>query len=510
MADKNKKTNKAITDEIASVGTLDITRGYIGQILTNPDSVLALEGSSLGLKLYDDLERDDRVYPVLQTRKNAVSGKAWQILSASEDQSDIDVAEFVENVFRALPFGDIIKSLLDSRLKGFAIAEIIWHVRLDGKIGIKEIIGRDQRRFVFDLDRLPRLLTPKNLISGEEVPHRKFIHLAFGSKFGSPYGSGLGSRLYWPCWFKKNGTRFWAIFLEKFGSPTAVGKYPSGTLKTQQQALLEAMAAIQNESSVKIPDNMTIDLLEASRQGSTDSYEKFMNYWDKAISIVVLGQTLTTDVGDSGSRALGDVHNEVRHDLVKDDADDISEVLSCQLIPWLVDFNFAGVVEYPRFSIATDPKKDTKALAERDVLLIEKVGLPVSEDYFYKTYDIPRPEAGETLVQGPNPPQSPFSKGGSSQLLPHLEKGGQGGIYFARDKDQQADKLDPFVDQAMEKVNLDPIIDPIKKLTEEATSLEELKEMLLKEYENIDPVRLGDLIQETLATSELLGRFEAE
>ena len=33
-----------------------------------------------------------------------------------------------------------------------------------------------------------------------------------------------------------------------------------------------------------------------------------MNESDKACDILMLGQTLTTDVGSSGSRALGDVH----------------------------------------------------------------------------------------------------------------------------------------------------------------------------------------------------------
>jgi len=46
-----------------------------------------------------------------------------------------------------------------------------------------------------------------------------------------------------------------------------------------------------------------------------------------------------------------------------------------------------------------------KALAERDAILVEKVGLVTGAKYFYDTYSIPEPEEGALLAQGPK--QSP-------------------------------------------------------------------------------------------------------
>lgn len=494
---------KPVTDEVASLGHKDITYGFVGNLLLNPDKVLATEGggSSLALDLYEDLERDDKVFAALQTRKNAVSGREWQIEPASEDSADVEIAEFVKAQFLSLSFGNAIKSLLDAKLKGFAVAEVLWTVNDDGKIGIKEIIGRDQRRFAFALDRSLRLLTPQSMVEGEPVPARKFLVLSSGSKIGNPYGAGLGSRLYWPVWFKKNGVRFWSIFLEKFGSPTAVGKYPPGTAKDQQDALLTAIEAIQQETAVKIPDNMIIELLEAQRAGSTDSYEKFLNYFDKAISIVILGQTLTTDVGNSGSRALGDVHNEVRLDLVKDDADEVAECLNTQLIPWMVDFNFprrglsnqppTGPGAYPKFWIRTEPEQDLKALSERDDRLV-RLGLPVGKKYFYDTYNIPEPAADEETIT----PSLTLPPGG----------GEGGGASFAQ---PAGHPLDPMVDRLAREARLDPMIDPIKKLVDEAQSLEDLRDQLLDRYTDMDPVALGNLMQRAFAAANLGGRYLA-
>ena len=38
---------------------------------------------------------------------------------------------------------------------------------------------------------------------------------------------------------------------------------------------------------------------------------------DRQADIAILGQSLTTDVADSGSRALGDVHKGVRQDVIE-------------------------------------------------------------------------------------------------------------------------------------------------------------------------------------------------
>ena len=66
------------------------------------------------------------------------------------------------------------------------------------------------------------------MVEGEELPDRKFIIHSVGGKDGSPYGLGVGHRLFWPVFFKRQGISFWLIFAEKFGTPTAVGKYPGG------------------------------------------------------------------------------------------------------------------------------------------------------------------------------------------------------------------------------------------------------------------------------------------
>jgi phage gp29-like protein len=75
-----------------------------------------------------------------------------------------------------------------------------------------------------------------------------------------------------------------------------------------------------------------------------------------------------------------------------------------------VDYNFPNVKVYPKVWIRTDPEADLKPLAERDQILVRGIGLPITKKYFYETYGIPQPEAGEDLVEIPaiQPPLSSF------------------------------------------------------------------------------------------------------
>ena len=511
-----KKIKAPIKDEIAtSAKDIDVFAGWIKR-LENPDPTLRTESKGKGLKLYDEVNRDPHAGSVLQTRYLAVVGKEWDVVPAESARKtgrlaattqEQRVADYVRLTLGATNFEQAMQELLQAILYGFYVAEVIWKVT-DKGIGISKIRSKHPRRFSFTLDRQLRLLTPQNMIEGEELPDRKFILFSYGSS-DNPYGKGLGQSLWWPVWFKKHGIKFWLIFLEKFGMPTAVGKYPPGTDPKQQQALLDAIDAIQNETGVKIPDTMAIDLLEASRQGKV-TYETLCNYMDRQISKAVLGQTLTTEVGDKGSYAASKTHEGVRQDIVKADAILLCETLNESLIPWIVDYNFAGIIDYPKFTIRVEEEKDLKPLAERDEILTSKIGLPVSKKYFYDTYGISEPEEGEEVIGG----QTTVTDA-PKPLWRRSDDGGQQGPGFAEgarrfSKDQQA--IEGLVDssrsrakQAMKKLEM-----PIRQMIDNAESLEELRDRILGLYPGMDDGDMEELIKEALGVAALHGVVASE
>lgn len=318
----------------------DITIPFFSDVLQPVDDTLIQRGSGKGLKLYDEIERDTQASAVLQKRKKTLIAREWEVLPGGDDARDLEAADFVRDVLSGLPFDQICEDLLDATLKGFAVSEVVW--MRDGKhIKPKRIMSHDQRRFVFDFEWKPRLLTLANMNDGEKLPDRKFMVHRYGVKGNNPYGLGLGSKLFWPVLFKREGVTYWLTFLDKFAAPSLLGKVPFGLDQDAERKLLEALASLTQNSAATVPTGTEIDILESGKSGSI-TYDVWLKYWDKQLSIATLGETLTTDIGDKGSKAAAETHANILELLVDADGDLLSGTLKTTLIQWLIDFNFPG------------------------------------------------------------------------------------------------------------------------------------------------------------------------
>lgn len=326
--------------QIATVAN-DITIPFYSGVLQHQDDTLIAQGGGKGLKIYDEIERDTHAGAMLQKRKKSLVARSWQVEARGDRPIDQEAADLVEEMLRGMNFDLVSEDLLDATLKGFAISELVW-TRSGSRIKPERIVSDDQRRFVFDRDWRPRLLTWTSITEGIELPERKFLVHRVGVKGNNPYGLGLGSKLFWPVLFKREGITFWLHFLEKFAGPTVVGKTPYGTLSDEQQKLMTELMRVRTSSAITVPIGTDIEFLEASRSGSV-SYEQFLSYWDRQISICTTGETLTTQVSSSGgNRALGEVHQEMLDLLVDSDADLLSGTFKGQLIRWIVEYNMPG------------------------------------------------------------------------------------------------------------------------------------------------------------------------
>lgn len=383
MAKKKQPTLTPETQQIATTSN-NVAYPVFGDTLTPQDDTLLSRGQGKGLKIYDDIERDTHAYAVLQKRRLAVVSREWRVDPASDNAQDIEAAEGITRFLKQIPFDRICLDLLDAVLKGFAVGEAMWDLS-DGYHLIKDVVAVDQRRIVFDKDSKPRLLTPANRMNGIELPERKFIIHQWGSKNGDPYGLGLGTRLFWPVFFKRQGIKFWLTFADKYGDPTMVGKYRPGTSPELQSKLLSALYALQRHKAITIPDDMQINFLEAQRYGTINTYEQLVRWCDEQISECVLGETLTTNLGGDGSRAATETHNEVRLEISKADADLLSATINRTIITWLTEVNFPRA-KPPQVWRTFTEKEDLDKRAARDKILFEAGYRPKDVSYINETY----------------------------------------------------------------------------------------------------------------------------
>lgn len=505
ILDQNGRPYETPQPEMREIATarqdIDIYAGWLNR-LENPDPVLLTESAGQGLRLYDEVKRDAHAGSVLQTRYLSVVGKEWQIEAADGPSGpgrsprvtrEQKIADFVEKSLLGCNFDQARQELLQGILYGFYTAEVLWkHARVNGEPAIvpDKIRAKHPKRFTFTQEREPRLLTPTSMFEGEPVPERKFIVFTWGSS-DNPYGEGLGQKLWWPVWFKKNNIKFWLVFLEKFGSPTVVGKYPPGVKPEEKAALLAALDAIQQETGIAIPEGMAVEFLEASRGGSV-SYESMCEYMDKQMSKAVLGQVATTE-GTPGRLGNEDAQEEVRADILKADADLLCECLNATLLQWIVDFNFPGVTDYPQMWIRTEAEQDLKDLAERDKTLAVDIGVPVPKSYWYRTYGIPEPTEDDEALAVTGRSEQPESGGGT-----FTEKG-----RFTPEQQELEELADTSMTRAREATAV--LEAPIRELIAKARSLEEIRDAILDLYEGMDSRDLEALLSEVLVTAALHG-----
>jgi hypothetical protein len=353
------------------------------------------------------------------------------------------------------------------------------------------------------------------MLPGEPVPPRKFIVHSCGAKDGNPYGLGLGTRLFWPVLFKRQDITFWLTFVDKFASPTAKGTYPSGTTPEDKAKLLGSLSALSQETGIIVPEGMSIELIEAARSGSIDSYERLARYMDEQISECVLGETGSTNQSNGGgSRARDEVGNSVRLELVKADADLLSATLNSTLIKWISQLNDATATPPKVWRDCGEPE-DLKVKAERDGLLSKECGVMFSGTYFEREYGF---EAGDivSVNPNPNPPNplgprgSPLTKGGF-KAPPFVKdplgpKGGGGGISFAESPDTLALLADHHA--AAADPALSQWVDQLRGIMNSAVDLAEMKDSVLAAFPGLPVEEMARILAEESIRAQMAGRLD--
>lgn len=488
----------------------DITRGFIDpfHLLAPQDSILLARGQG-NFEIYREVLRDEQVMAVFSQRRLAVVSREWEVQPASDSRADKKAADFLREQLAGVGavneddgatsvggFDGATDKMLYGVFYGYAIAELLY-ARDGAQVVIDQIRVRDRRRFGFDATMRPRLLTSTNANPGEELPPRKFWYFATGADHDDePYGLGLAHWLYWPVLFKRNGIKFWLIFLEKFGAPTTKGTYPANATAEEKTKLLAALEAVTTDAGIIIPEGMTVDLLEAARSGSVD-YVGLLTAMNAAIAKVALGQTLTTEA--AGGQYKADVQMDVRQDLVKADADLICESFNRGPVRWLTKWNFPNA-QPPRVFRRIEDEPDLQPLAERDKTIVE-MGFKPSLKYIQDTY------GGEWEEKQVPPALDPNAVPGSPANAPPGPANPTGEFAEADATDTVDAQSDRFEMEAGPA--LDKMIDQIRAVVQQAESLEDIRDGLLDAFPDVDAKAFAQIMQRAIAAAVAAGRYEA-
>jgi phage gp29-like protein len=332
---------------------------FVGEIMPNEDRVLLSLGGDLSE--YEKLLRDGQVASCLQQRRDAVIAREWKVTPGRDDELSKKAADSLRKQLDNIKFDRITRMMLAGVFYGYAVAECLWAMD-GGNVVLDTIKVRKAQRFVFDKDKRLRLKSWSDP-NGKIMPEQKFwVYRAGADDDDSPYGKGLAHYLYWPVYLKRNGAKFWAIYMDRFAAPTALAKYSDSADEQDKRTALEAARSLRMTSAVAIPKGFELSLLQALKSAGGD-YEKFLLYWDGAISKIILSQTGTTDANPYVGTA--NVHSQVRLDILRSDADLVCESFNDGPAKWLTDWNYPGAA-YPKVKRIIEDSNEVKVAIDRD------------------------------------------------------------------------------------------------------------------------------------------------
>lgn len=384
----------------ADIATRRISKDYYSIFLDlpNPDPILKSIGRDI--EVYEQLRNDSRVAAVVQSRKSAVLMQKWEVSGPR--------SEFYTDVFSKYKMHQNISKILDAVLYGYQINEIMWD-KIGPYIVPVDLVSKPQRWFKFDIDNNLRFLTKSNQTIGVKVPSTKFIVASNDASYDNPYGIPALSGVFWPVSFRKSGLKWWLTFIEKYGMPWTKAKAPQGTKEEEIESMADTLANMVQDAVCVYPDDYEVEIIEANKQSSSQSFKMFMDFCNLEIAMSILGTNLTTEVA-GGSYAASQTHQEVRFDLTESDTKIVEDAFN-RLIEITEMINFGKQKETAKFNLYREEDID-KTLAERDNLLKQQ-GVNLTAEYYKRSYSL-RPE--DFTIGGSNNVEDTGENRGSAEI----------------------------------------------------------------------------------------------
>lgn len=470
----------------------------------------AEQGDLVGqCELFEDMEeKDGHIMSEMGKRRRAVLGLDWNIVAPNNPSArEKKAASVLYELMQGLDdFEDVLFDTTDAIGKGFACQEMEWQ-RLDGQWLPKSISHRPQSWFQIARGYRQEIRL-RGALGGEPLQPFGWITHVHKAKSGTLERSALFRVLAWPYLFKNYSVGDLAEFLEIYGIPMRVGKYPSGATEKEKLTLLRALAALGHNAAGIIPIGMELEFLNAA-EGDPGAFKLMIEWCEKTQSKAILGGTLTSQAdGASSTNALGNVHNEVRMDLRDSDALQVAKTLSRDLVYPIAVLN--GLADSwarcPRLVFDTQQPEDLKTYSEALPALVA-LGLKVPRQWAQERLAIPEPEDDEdVLASAPAP---------ATVVPPVPDEPAAKAVASAQLRAPVPTPVDP--PQAMTsrlQANLQPVLadwaEQLRALVAEAGSLEAIQTQLLELAPQLSLDQYAAVMGEALTTAELAGRNDIE
>ena len=354
--------------------------------------------------LYTDILLDGQIEATWGKRQDAILNKEFIF------NRDGKVDEEISKLLNSYDIRLLIKEIHNAILWGYTLIFVnnIWYDDV-------------QETYRVDFDLIPRKhvhpevgfeciskeqgMASPDILFNEEPLCNYMIHA------GDVTDMGLLAKAAQYVIYKRGGFGDWSQFAEMFGMPFRDCSYDDFDDLTRIK-LEQAMEQWGAANYIIRPKGAEIKILDtANTSGSSELYDTLVKACDASISKTILGNTLTTEQGENGARSLGEVHEKAEGGKTDSDERFIFSVLNTQFRAVLKRFGInatGGEIWYK------SPDTDWAELQKKwEVVSGVANKVPISDDYYYEEFDIPKPDNYnelKTKMEALNTVETPIKK----------------------------------------------------------------------------------------------------
>ncbi|MBP8150224.1 MAG: DUF935 family protein, partial [Limnohabitans sp.] len=235
-----------------------------------------------------------------------------------------------------------------------------------------------------------------------------------------------------------------------------------------------------------------------------------IEYWERKQSMAILGGTLTSQAdGKTSTNALGQIHNEVRREIMLHDVRQIVPTVQNHLVRPIAIFNgmFADG-RMPTFGYDTAETVDQAAMV-KVFQEAANMGLRIDVEHAHQVLQIPMADDTATVLQAASKPAAPAAMPSAPQdtkaALTRL-------VALAQDKGgQDPGALPAYIAQltALASPHEQALVQQIASIVADAGGYDEAINQLEQLAVATRPTALAETIALGLAAANLAGRGEA-
>lgn len=301
------------------------------------------------------------------------------------DPMQMEIKKFLKYVFTDglnKPFDDSLFQFLSALDFGFSITEKVFKLIEDGKykgkICYESFRTRPPHGIVLhsteqgDLEKIAQ----DDL---DLTPLDKFIIYIHNQEFENLYGrSDIDRGVYRAWWSKNNIIKFWNIYLERFGMPTAVGRYGAASAEADRTRLMTILDRLTAKAAIVIPEDMKLEFLEVIKD-SGGGYERAVDKQNIAIARAIMVPDLIGMSGEQtsgGSFALGEMQFQLFYTILEKERTYLQRLVNKEIVEPLLRMNYGVSPEDIKIRWKLNPmnEDDKTAMVQAWANMVKAVG----------------------------------------------------------------------------------------------------------------------------------------